>query len=301
LEKTLEKMDVQVRSLEEKRAGAYQRLEQHLQQLGQDQSQLRSATLKLEQALKSSTVRGRWGELQLRRVMELAGMSAHIDFDEQVTTDEGRPDVIVHLPNSGLLPVDAKTPMTSYFEALDADGEKQQRLLNSHAQAMKNRIQDLSRKSYWSQFERAPEMVVMFVPSEGSLSAAFSVDPNLLEFAMERHVFVVSPVLLLALLRSVAYGWQQQEIAENARQIARQGKNLYDCVVRFLDLFQRTGKGLSQAVDAYDRAVGSLERRLIPSARKFKDLNAETKELPEVTTLDKQPRLLDSSANDQTD
>jgi DNA recombination protein RmuC len=118
---------------------------------------------------------------------------------------------------------------------------------------------------------------------------------------MERHVFVVSPVLLLALLRSVAYGWQQQEIAENARQIARQGKNLYDCVVRFLDLFQRTGKGLSQAVDAYDRAVGSLERRLIPSARKFKDLNAETKELPEVTTLDKQPRLLDSSANDQTD
>ncbi len=156
LGKTLEKMDVQVRSLEEKRAGAYQRLEQNLRQLGQDQSQLRNATLKLEQALKSSTIRGRWGELQLRRVMELAGMNAHIDFDEQVTTDEGRPDVIVHLPNNGFLPVDAKTPMASYFEALNAEGEQQQKLLNSHTQAMKSRIQDLSRKSYWSQFERAP-------------------------------------------------------------------------------------------------------------------------------------------------
>lgn len=301
LGKTLEKMDVQVRSLEEKRAGAYQRLEQNLRQLGQDQSQLRNATLKLEQALKSSTIRGRWGELQLRRVMELAGMNAHIDFDEQVTTDEGRPDVIVHLPNNGFLPVDAKTPMASYFEALNAEGEQQQKLLNSHTQAMKSRIQDLSRKSYWSQFERAPEMVVMFIPSEASLSAAFSRDPNLLEFAMERHVFVASPVLLLALLRSVAYGWQQQEIAENAREIARQGKNLYDCILRFLDLFKRTGKGLSQAVDAYDKAVGSLERRLIPSARKFRDLNAETKDLPEVNTLDKQPRLLSAPQDDQTD
>jgi DNA recombination protein RmuC len=301
LEKTLEKMDGQVRLLEEKRAGAYQRLEKHLQQLGQDQSQLRNATLKLEQALKSSSIRGRWGELQLRRVMELAGMSAHIDFDEQVTTDEGRPDVIVHLPNNGFLPVDAKTPMASYFEALNTEGDEQHRLLVSHTQAMKSRIQDLSRKSYWSQFERAPEMVVMFIPSEASLSAAFSQDPSLLEFAMERHVLVASPVLLLALLRSVAYGWQQQEIAKNAREIAQQGHDLYERILRFLDLFQKTGKGLGQAVDAYDKAVGSLESRLMPSARKFKELNAESKDLPEVTPLDRQPRLLAVTDEDHAD
>ncbi len=301
LERTLEKMDVQVRVLEEKRAGAYQRLEKHLQQLGQDQSGLRDTTVKLEQALKSSTVRGRWGELQLRRVMELAGMSRHIDFDEQASTDEGRPDVIVHLPNKGFLPVDAKATMASYFEALNTEGEEQRRLLNAHAQAMKDRIQDLSRKSYWSQFERAPEMVVMFIPSEASLSAAFSQDPDLLEFAIKRHVFVASPVLLLALLRSVAYGWQQQEIAENAREIAQQGKDLYERIIRFLDLFQKTGKGLGQALDAYDKAVGSLESRLMPSARKFKDLNAASKELPEVSPLDRRPRLLATSEDDWTD
>jgi DNA recombination protein RmuC len=292
LEKTLEKMDVQVRALEEKRAGAYKSLEKHLQQLGSDQTQLRDSTVKLEQALKSSTVRGRWGEFQLRRVMELAGMTDHIDFDEQVTTDEGRPDVIVHLPNNGFLPVDAKTPMTSYFEALNAEGDTQQKLLTAHTQAMKSRIQDLSRKAYWSQFERAPEMVVMFIPSESSLSAAFSQDPTLLEFAIEHHVLVASPVLLLALLRSVAYGWQQQQITENAREIAQKGKELYDRILRFLDLFQKTGKGLGQAVDAYDKAVGSLQSRLIPSAKDFKDLNAASKDLPEVTPLDKTPRLL---------
>ncbi|HDL86066.1 MAG TPA: DNA recombination protein RmuC [Candidatus Acetothermia bacterium] len=298
LEKTLEKMDVQVHALEEKRAGAYQSLEKHLQQLGSDQTQLRDTTVKLEQALKSSTVRGRWGELQLRRVMELAGMSNHIDFDEQVTTDEGRPDVIVHLPNDGFLPVDAKTPMTSYFEALNAQGEEQRSLLAAHAQAMKSRIQDLSRKAYWNQFERAPEMVVMFIPSESSLSAAFSQDPSLLEFAIEHHVLIASPVLLLALLRSVAYGWQQQQITENARQIALQGRELYDRILRFLDLFQKTGKGLGQAVDAYDKAVGSLESRLLPSARRFKDLNAASKDLPEMSPLDKMPRLLASSEDE---
>ncbi len=298
LGKTLEKMDVQVRALEEKRAGAYKSLEKHLQQLGADQTQLRDSTIKLEQALKSSTVRGRWGELQLRRVMELAGMNDHIDFDEQVSTDEGRPDVIVHLPNNGFLPVDAKAPMASYFDALNAEGDEQRRLLTAHVQAMKSRVQDLAKKAYWNQFERAPEMVVMFIPSEASLSAAFSQDPTLLEFAIERHVFVAGPVLLLALLRSVAYGWQQQQITENAREIAQQGKELYERIIRFLELFQKTGKGLGQAVDAYDKAVGSLESRLLPSARKFKDLNAASKDLPEITPLDKTPRLLASSEDD---
>jgi DNA recombination protein RmuC len=291
LEKTLVQMDEQVRSLEEKRAGAYQSLEKHLQQLGQAQTQLRDTTFTLAQALKSSTVRGRWGELQLRRVLELAGMTAHIDFEEQVTTDEGRPDVIVNLPNKGILPIDAKTPMTSYFAALESDGDAQKSKFAAHAQAMKQRIQELARKEYWRQFPQAPEMVVMFVPSEPSLSAAFAQDPGLLEFAAERNILVSTPLTLLALLRAVAYGWQQQQIADNARQIAQQGQVLYDRIIRFLELFQKTGRGLSQAVDAYDSAVGSIERRLIPSAQRFKELNAATKELPEIQPLDKRPRL----------
>lgn len=294
LEKTLEAMDKQVRTMEEKREGAYQSLEKHLGQLGQAQAQLRDTTVTLGQALKSSTVRGRWGELQLRRVMELAGMTSHVDFEEQVTTDEGRPDVIVHLPNRGILPVDAKTPMAAYFDAIAADGDAQRMKLAGHAQAMKQRILELSRKAYWEQFPRTPEMVIMFVPSEASLSAAFEQDPDLLEFGVGKRVLIATPLTLLALLRAVAYGWQQQQIAENAREIAAQGKDLYDRVIRFLELFQRTGKGLGQAVEAYDSAIGSLERRLLPSARRFKELNASTKDLPELTPVNRQPRPLSS-------
>lgn len=298
LEKTLEAMDKQVRELEQKREGAYQSLEKHLGQLGQAQTQLRDTTVTLAQALKSSTVRGRWGELQLRRVMELAGMTSHVDFDEQVTTDEGRPDVIVHLPNQGILPVDAKTPMTAYLAAIEADETEQRAKLVAHAQAMRDRIQELGRKQYWDQFERAPEMVIMFVPSEACLSAAFEQDPALLEFGMGKHVLVTTPLTLLALLRAVAYGWQQQQITENVREIARQGQELYDRVVKFLDLFQKTGKGLEQAVEAYDSAVGSLELRLLPSARRFKELNASTKDLPEPSPVNRRTRSLSSPEAD---
>lgn len=235
-------MDKQVRELEQKREGAYQSLEKHLGQLGQAQTQLRDTTVTLAQALKSSTVRGRWGELQLRRVLELAGMTSHVDFDEQVTTDEGRPDVIVHLPNQGILPVDAKTPMTAYLAAIEADEKEQQAKLAAHAQAMRNRIQELGRKQYWDQFERAPEMVIMFVPSEACLSAAFEQDPALLEFGMGKHVLITTPFTLLALLRAVAYGWQQQQITENVREIAKQGQELYERVIKFLICSKRREK-----------------------------------------------------------
>jgi len=298
LEKTLEAMDKQVRELEQKREGAYQSLEKHLGQLGQAQTQLRDTTVTLAQALKSSTVRGRWGELQLRRVLELAGMTSHVDFDEQVTTDEGRPDVIVHLPNQGILPVDAKTPMTAYLAAIEADEKEQQAKLAAHAQAMRNRIQELGRKQYWDQFERAPEMVIMFVPSEACLSAAFEQDPALLEFGMGKHVLITTPLTLLALLRAVAYGWQQQQITENVREIAKQGQELYERVIKFLDLFQKTGKGLEQAVEAYDSAVGSLERWLLPSARRFKELSASTKDLPELSPVNRRTRSLSSPEAD---
>jgi len=298
LEKTLEAMDKQVRELEQKREGAYQSLEKHLGQLGQAQTQLRDTTVTLAQALKSPTVRGRWGELQLRRVLELAGMTSHVDFDEQVTTDEGRPDVIVHLPNQGILPVDAKTPMTAYLAAIEADEKEQRVKLVAHAQAMRNRIQELGRKQYWDQFERAPEMVIMFVPSEACLSAAFEQDPALLEFGVGKHVLITTPLTLLALLRAVAYGWQQQQITENVREIAKQGQELYERVIKFLDLFQKTGKGLEQAVEVYDNAVGSLELRLLPSARRFKELNASTKDLPELSPVNRRTRSLSSPETD---
>lgn len=302
LEKTLEAMDKQVRAMEEKREGAYQTLEKHLEQLGKAETELRESTITLAQALRSSTVRGRWGELQLRRVMELAGMLAHVDFEEQVTTDGGRPDVIVHLPNRGILPVDAKAPMAAYFDALQADGETRRARLAAHAQAMRARIQELGRKSYWNQFERSPEMVVMFVPSEACLSAAFEQDPGLLEFGVTQRVLVTTPLTLLGLLRAVAYGFQQQEITENAAQITRQGQELYDRVIRFLDLFQRTGQKLGQAVDAYDSAVGSLEQRLLPAARRFKDLNVSSKDLPDLVPMNRAPRdLTASEAEDDED
>jgi DNA recombination protein RmuC len=302
LGKTLEGMDKQVRAMEEKREGAYQTLEKHLEQLGKAETELRESTITLSQALRSSTVRGRWGELQLRRVLELAGMLAHVDFEEQVATDGGRPDVIVHLPNQGILPVDAKAPMAAYFEALEADGDARRSRLAAHAQAMRARIQELGRKAYWRQFERAPEMVIMFVPSEACLAAAFEQDPSLLEFGVSQHVLVTTPLTLLGLLRAVAYGFQQQEITENATQITRQGQELYDRVVRFLELFQRTGHRLGQTVDAYDNAVGSLEQRLLPAARRFKELNVASKDLPDLAPMNRTPRELTASeAGDEDD
>ncbi len=299
LEKTLEGMDKQVRAMEEKREGAYQTLEKHLEQLGRAETELRESTISLTQALRSSSVRGRWGELQLRRVMELAGMLAHVDFEEQVSTDRGRPDVIVHLPNQGILPVDAKAPMAAYFDALEADGEVRRSRLVAHAQAMRARIQDLARKTYWDQFEKSPEMVVMFVPSEACLAAAFEQDPSLLEFGVSQRVLVTTPLTLLGLLRAVAYGFQQQEITENAAEITRQGQELYDRVIRFLELFQRTGQRLGQAVDAYDSAVGSLEQRLLPAARRFKELNVASKDLPDLSPMNRTPRELSASEADE--
>ena len=304
LEKTLEAMDKQVRSMEEKREGAYQSLEKHIDSLGQAQSKLRDTTLTLAQALKSPTERGRWGEYQLRRVMELAGMTDHIDFSEQESTGEGRPDVIVHLPNQGILPVDSKAPhMDAFFAATESRDEDERRgHLRALASRMRQHIQELGKKEYWSQFERAPEFVIMYIPSEACVSAAFQSDPAIFEYATRKRVLITSPVTMLALLRSVAYGWQQQKITQNVREIAKQGQELYERTVKFLQLFQKTGRGLEQAIDAYDSAVGSLEHRLLPAARKFRDLNESSEDLPALNTLDRKTRSISGpEMTDQAD
>jgi len=291
LSQKLDTMDQQVRALETKREGAYGKLGEQLRSLGEAQSQLQRTTVSLEQALKSPTARGRWGELQLRRVVELAGLVHRVDFDEQPTTDEGRPDLIVRLPGGGVLPIDAKASATAYLDAMQIEGDQRARKLDEHVRAMRSRIQDLSRKQYWAQFDRAPELVVMFVPFESALSAAFERDPELLEYGIRQHILVASPVTLLALLRAVAFGWQQQQITENARQIANEGRELYTRVLNVLRPFRDAGTHLGRAVEAYDQAVGSLEHRLFPALHRMKDLTASSDELPETSEIRKTPRL----------
>ena len=218
----------------------------------------------------------------------MADLVAHVDFEEQATTGEGRPDMIVHLPNQGILPVDSKTPMLAYLEALeDGEGSTRETRLKEHATAIRGRIRELSQKRYWEQFERAPEVVVMFVPNDACLSAAFEKDPDLLEYAMQQRVLPTTPVTLLALLKTVAYGWQQHKVAENAREIAKQGRELHDRLGKFVEHFQRTGSGLDNAVKAYNEAVGSLESRLFPAARRLKEMGAASADVPLPANVDR--------------
>lgn len=293
LEKTVKELDQQVRAMEEKREGAYQGLQEQLRELGQTHQRLQSTAVGLVQALKSPTVRGRWGEMQLRRVVEMAGMLDHVDFDEQSVTDAGRPDMTIHLPRSGILPVDSKTPMQAYLDALEREnGDEREVKLKEHAQVIRNRIRELSQKRYWQQFERAPEFVVMFVPNDACLSAAFEKDSEILEFSIQQKVLPTTPVTLLALLKTVAYGWQQQRVAENARLIAEQGKILYDRLARFIDHLQRTGNQLDSSVKAYNEAVGSLESRLFPAVRRFRDLSGVAAEITPPAVIERQTRTV---------
>jgi len=263
-------LDAHLRDLEQKREGAYSGLQEQVRQLASAQTDLQSTTLTLAQALKSGSVRGRWGEVTLRRVVELADLVRHVDFDEQSSGDLGRPDMIVHLSNQGVVPVDAKVPLNAYLESIEARDEETRRAkLAEHARAMKARVRELGQRRYWEQFERTPDFVVMFVPNEACLGAAFESDPALLEEAIQQHVLVASPVTLLALLKSVAYGWQQAQVADNARAIALLGQEVYKRLETFIDHLADVGKSLNRAAEAYNQAIGSLERRLLPSARRL--------------------------------
>jgi len=253
---------------------------------------LQKTTVSLTQALRSPTVRGRWGELQLRRVVEMAGMVKNVSYTEQVSTGKGHPDMIIYLPNGGELPLDAKVPLEAYLDAMESeDGYERKVKLLSHVKAMKDRVRELSRKQYWDQFEQAPDFVVIFVPNEACLGAAFDFDSGLLDFAIERHVLITTPVTLIALLKAVAYGWQQHQITENSRKIAEQGKELYQRLTVLFERFTDLRKNLNRTVDSFNKTVGSLEGRLLPSARRFEEMGITTKELIVPEQIDMQVRL----------
>ena len=293
LGKNLDELDKQIRQIEQKREGAYQTLINQVTQMGTSYQELQKTTINLTQALKSTTVRGRWGEVQLRRIAELAGMVSYVDFNEQVAVEEGRPDMIIHLPKEGLIPVDSKAPMNAYLEAQEiTDEDSRRKKLDEHAKSMRNHMKALSQKAYWSQFTRAPEFVVMVVPYDPGLTAAFERDGTLLEDALQNKVLIVSPVSLLALLKVVAYGWMQLQLAENAQKIAEQGKELYSRFVTFAGHLSEMGKRLNSTVHSYNKAVGSLESRILPSVQRLKEMGAGSGEVPEIDQIESQSREL---------
>jgi DNA recombination protein RmuC len=279
LKESLTSLDGHVRELEKNREGAYKEMVQRLSELRDTHAKLQQSTISLTEALRSPTVRGRWGEIQLRRVVEMAGMVKHVAFDEQATTDLGRPDMIAHLPNGGVLPVDSKVPLTAYLAAMEAqDDDARKHHLREHAKAMRSRVKELGLKQYWDQFPSAPDFVVMFVPNEACLGAAFEYDPELLEYAIDKKVLISSPVTLLALLRAVAYGWQQHRITENALKIAEEGRDLHGRLASFISHFTELGDSVEKVVRRYNAAVGSFDRRLMPAARRFQELGLSGKE-----------------------
>ncbi len=292
LRENLQKLERQVSELEAKREGAYGSLEEQLRALAEQQQSLQQAATTLGQALKSSSARGQWGELQLKRVVELAGMNEHVDFDVQLHTPAGRPDLVTHLPGGGEIIVDAKAPLTAYLEAVEAIDEPVRKAkLKEHARQLRARVRELASKGYWQAFDTTPDFVVIFVPSEAALAAALEADGSLLDDALAQKVLPASPVTLLALLKSVAYGWQQQELSENARQIATEGKLLVERLARFNASLADVGKSLEKSVAAYNRAVGSYQSRLAPLAQRFSERVGAKEELPEPNSVAETPRL----------
>jgi DNA recombination protein RmuC len=275
----LEKHNTAVGEIEKKREVAYKGLEEQIKQIITANEKLDRETGRLVTALRRPEQRGRWGEMQLRNVVELAGMSAHCDFDEQVQTDDpdtrDRPDMTIHLPGEGVIVVDSKVALDAYLDALQPDADRES-LLKSHAGQVEKHYKSLASKRYWEQFEHTPKLVVMFMPLESALVAALEVKPDLHAQAMANHVLIATPTLLVALLRAIAYGWQQEDVAANARQISETGRELYDRLAKFVDHFEKVGGSLTRATNAYNSAVGSLERMVLPSSRKLKELHATT-------------------------
>jgi DNA recombination protein RmuC len=299
IKEALGKFDLKIQSLEVAREGAYQGLVQQVSQLLDTGRQLRSETSNLVQALRSPVTRGQWGEIQLRRVVEMAGMLNYCDFVEQETlkTEGGalRPDLIVKLPAGKTIVVDAKAPVANYLDAMAAvdEGERRIKLL-AFAKLVRDRITELGRKSYWDQFEDTPELVVMFLPGDHFYSAALQADPSLLEFGVEQRVLVATPVNLIGLLRAVAYGWRQESIAVNAKEISDLGAELYKRIADLGGHWIDLGRNLSRTVEAFNSAVGSLESRVLVSARRFRELGAASSatEIDVVEPVEKTARQL---------
>ncbi len=297
LQTALKDLRSEVSRVESARQEAYGSLRSEVQLLAITSKELREETGGLVSSLKQPQVKGKWGELTLRRAVELAGMSPHCDFDEQqsVDTEEGRlrPDLIVHLPGGTQIVVDAKVPLHAALKVVSARSDVEYReALIQHAALIRNHINGLSSKEYWKQFEPTPEFVVLFVPGESFFSAALEQDRTLIEDAIEKRVVLASPTTLIALLRAIAYGWKQQLVAENAERIKDLGKELYDRVVKFAEHLSDIAKGLERASKAYNNAVASFDSRLIPSARKFREMGVGSEDVPQIEPIETFPRPL---------
>ncbi|HKU68355.1 MAG TPA: DNA recombination protein RmuC [Candidatus Baltobacteraceae bacterium] len=291
----LTEFDALVKSIEKDRVGAYEGLREQISGLIERSGKMETAASQLTSALRNPTTRGKWGEMQLRRVVELAGMEAYCDYDEQQTFDvgeeRGRPDMTVALPANSKIFVDAKVPLNAYLDAVEAGEEPARReKMRSHAAAFKNHVDILARRNY-QRVDGSADFVVMFVPGEAFLSAACTENPDLIEYGAGKNVYIASPLTLMALLRSYALGWQQRQQEENAKKIAEAGRALYDRVRTFASHFATMGASLQKATEAYNKAVGSMESRVLPAGRKLKELaSLPDAELPELTAIETAPR-----------
>lgn len=298
IRETLDKTERQLHSIEKERKESFGSLSEHLRQMNDSQLRLQRETQNLVSALRRPEVRGQWGEMTLKRLAELAGMSEYCDFSEQqsVNTENGllRPDMIVRMPDKRELVIDAKTPLDAYLNAVQAEDESERfSELQRHARKLRERIKELASKAYWSQFKYSPDYVVLFVPGDHFLSAGLEQDNELLEYALSNKVVLATPTSLIALLRAVAFGWRQQAVARNADQIQSLGEELHQRMLTFVDHISKLGASLSNSVDHYNRAVGSLERSVLPGARKFTELGIESrKELSAAEQIEKTPRKI---------
>jgi DNA recombination protein RmuC len=292
LKESLEKVDAKIGEIEKSRATAYGQLSEQLKSLGSAQLSLQSEAAKLSTALRSTTTAGTWGELQLRRVVEMSGMTAYCDFVEQQSGGGLRADLVVRLPGDQRIVVDAKAPNDAYREAANAsDDAVRSAKLTEHAAKVRGHIDALGAKDYWAQFQPSPEFVVLFLPGDQFLSGALQADPTLIDRAIAKKVLLATPATLIALLKATAVGWRQEDVSKNAQVIADLGRALYDRIANFADNLDKVGRGLETASKAYNSAVGSFEQTLLPGARKFSELGAKgAKELGEPAPVETAPR-----------
>jgi len=298
LQETLKRYEEQIRSIEEGRHKAYGSLEEQLRALASTHENLQRETSNLVSALRKPQVRGRWGEMQLRRVAELSGMSMHCDFTEQlsVDTEKGRirPDMVVHLPMEREIVVDSKVSLEAYLDSISASTEDERKTkMEKHAQQVRVHMIKLASKEYWSQFKQSPEFVVLFIPGEAFLSAALESDTSLIEDGIEKRVIIATPTTFIALLRAIAYGWRQEQLTKNAQEISELGRQLYERIGTLVQHFESIGSNLEKAIGAYNKAVGSIEARVLPSVRKFRELGVTAaEEISVLEQIDQTPRNL---------